>query len=275
MKTVKTIVSVFVLICLSGLLSADEKILDSKGRTLAERVRPPAGYVRLGAEKDSLASYLRNYPLKPAGSPVLLWDGSRKWNQSAHAAVFELPVERVDLQQCADSVMRIYAEYFLSTGQESRIKFRFTNGFECAWSKWREGFRVSVKGKDVSWVKSAEAGSSRRIFSSYLRTVFSYAGTASMQAYESRPKDLSLLRTGDVFLHGGSPGHVVLVVDVAERNGKKAFLLAQGFMPAQEFHLLKNPLGKCGPWYFADELDGMLVTPEWTFRTDELRELIW
>ena len=37
---------------------------------------------------------------------------------------------------------------------------------------------------------------------------------------------------GDVFLKGGSPGHVVMIVDMCENeNGKKAFLLALGIFP--------------------------------------------
>lgn len=39
---------------------------------------------------------------------------------------------------------------------------------------------------------------------------------------------------GDVFLKGGSPGHVVMVVDLCENEeGQKAFLPGQGYMPAQ------------------------------------------
>ena len=59
---------------------------------------------------------------------------------------------------------------------------------------------------------------------------------------ESTPIKLNEIRAGDVFLKGGSPGHVVMIVDVCtNKEGKKALLLAQGYMPAQEFHLLKNP----------------------------------
>ena len=77
----------------------------------------PEGYTRTVAEDESLAHFLRSYPMKEDGAPVLLYDGREKGNQSAHAAVFDLPIENQDLQQCADSVMRVYAEYFLQTGQ--------------------------------------------------------------------------------------------------------------------------------------------------------------
>ena len=50
---------------------------------------------------------------------------------------------------------------------------------------------------------------------------------------ESTPIKLNEIRVGDVFLKGGSPGHVVMIVDVCtNREGKKAFLIAQGYMPA-------------------------------------------
>jgi hypothetical protein len=75
----------------------------------------------------------------------------------------------------------------------------------------------------------------------------------------------SEIQVGDVFLKGGSPGHVVMVVDTCEKDGKKAFLLAQGYMPAQQFHVLKNPLHKDDPWYYVDEIRYPFYTPEYVF----------
>ncbi len=45
-----------------------------------------------------------------------------------------------------------------------------------------------------------------------------------------------------MFIKGGSPGHCVMVADVApEQDSGRCFLLAQGYMPAQEFQIIKNP----------------------------------
>jgi hypothetical protein len=65
----------------------------------------------------------------------------------------------------------------------------------------------------------------------------------------------------------------VLVLDVATNaQGKKLFLLGQSYMPAQEFHVLKNPNNpRLSPWYEAD-FAGQLVTPEWIFEKSELRQ---
>ena len=91
---------------------------------------------------------------------------------------------------------------------------------------------------------------------------------------EATPIEPEEILTGDVFLHGGSPGHVVLVVDVCENDsGNKAFLLAQGYMPAQQFHLLKNLAHENDPWYYVNELTDPLHTPEYTFSMDSLKRL--
>ena len=75
-------------------------------------------------------------------------------------------------------------------------------------------------------------------------------------------------------LYAGSPGHVVMVVDVCRSSdGKKAFLLGQGFMPAQEFHLLKNPLHEDNPWYYLEEVSYPLQTPEYSFKKRSFRRL--
>ena len=129
-----------------------QEIINPEGKTLQERVAPPPGYERTEARRDSLTTFLRKYPLKKAGKPVLLYNGEEKGNQSAHMAVFKLPMEKEDLQQCADSVMRVYAEYFWKTGQKERISFRFVDGFQAEYTKWRSGYRIRTGESRSSWV---------------------------------------------------------------------------------------------------------------------------
>ncbi len=247
--------------------------LNTEGMTLESRIYVPEGYARTAAETDSLTEFLRAYPLKEHGSPVLLYEGSEKWNQDAHVAVFALPIEARDLQQCADSVMRVYAEYYWSTQKYEKIRFHFTNGFLAEYDKWRDGYRISVEGNNVSWVKSAGYDDSYENFVKYMRMVFTYAGTLSMEQ-ESEPISVEEARVGDVILKGGSPGHVVMIVDMCENEqGEKAFLLAQGYMPAQEFHVLKNPLHVENPWYYEEELTGSIRTPEYGFGEGCLKRL--
>ena len=229
------------------------RFVNPEGNTLETRINPPEGYTRTNEKEDSLGEFLRNYEMKPDGSPVLAYNGHETMNQNGHIAVFDLPLENVNLQQCADSIMRVYAEYYRSIGQDEKIAFHFTNGFLASYSKWKQGYRISVNGNNVSWVKSAGTDDSDETFIKYLHTVFNYAGTASM-ATECRPVKLKDIRIGDAFLRAGSPGHVLMVVDTAKnKEGKTAFLLAQGFMPAQNFHVLKNHGDD--PWYYEDDVD--------------------
>lgn len=248
-------------------------IINPEGKTLQERVAPPPGYERTEAKGDSLAAFLRKYPLKKAGKPVLLYNGEEKANQNAHAAIFKLPLEKEDLQQCADSVMRVYAEYFWKTGQKERISFQFVDGFQAEYSKWCSGYRIRTGESRSSWVPGGTRDDSYDNFKKYLRMVFAYAGTLSMEQ-ESKKIKLSEIASGDIFINAGSPGHVVMVVDVCRTpDGKKAFLLGQGFMPAQEFHLLKNPLHEDDPWYYLEEVSYPLQTPEYSFKKGSFRRL--
>ena len=75
----------------------NQKIIQDDGEILETRILTPYGYERTEAEEGSLAEFLRQYPMKPAGAKVHLYDGSEKGNQSAHVAVFDLPIEDYDL----------------------------------------------------------------------------------------------------------------------------------------------------------------------------------
>lgn len=240
------------------------------GNTVAQRFTPPAGFDRVGAISGSFAAYLRDIRLKPTGEPVHLYNGELKRTQNVHAAVVDLSVGKRDLQQCADAVMRLHAEHLYSSGSQDEIAFDFTNGFKAEWKRWRQGERIRVSGNTCTWTSGEKPDASHDQLLRYLETVFTYAGSLSLQHEldRSTPVDLSAtdLRAGDVFIRGGSPGHAMIVMDVARhRNGHTAFLLAQSYMPAQEIHLVKNVRHpEMGAWFIRDG-DDRLYTPEWTF----------
>ena len=102
--------------------------------------------------------------------------------------------------------------------------------------------------------------------------VFAYSSTLSLEK-ELKSVDINDMQIGDVFIKGGSPGHCVIVVDMAQNKstGEKVFMLAQSYMPAQQTQLLINPNDKnLSPWYSLDFGD-TLNTPEWTFTKDQLK----
>ena len=242
--------------------------------TIAGRIAAPKGYDRLETEPGTFARWLRHLPLKKAGTPVRLYNGREKGDQGSHAAVIDIDTGGSDLQQCADAVIRLRAEYLFAVGKADAIHFNFTSGDRADFARWCDGWRPSVQGNTVRWVRSAApADRSHETLRRYLETVFMYAGSASLSAEMTPvPKD-EPVRIGDCLIRGGFPGHAVIVVDAAEdrRTGKQVMLLAQSFMPAQDMHVLVNPSSpSLSPWYEAD-FDDILRTPHWTFRRNELK----
>lgn len=238
---------------------------------LSQRIAPPVGYTRTKAEANSFATWLRALPLKPSGSKVLLFNGKEKTNATVHEAVVNLPIGKRDLHQCADAVMRLRAEYLWKNKKYSEIHFNLTNGFRVDYNRWRKGERVKVTGNRTEWVSGGKASDSYDTFWQYLEFVFTYAGTLSLSK-ELHPVPVADMQPGDVFIRGGSPGHAVIVVDMAEnKKGQKVFLLAQSYMPAQEIHILKNFADrKLSPWYSCEGLEA-LETPEWDFEKGALK----
>ena len=108
-----------------------------------------------------------------------------------------------------------------------------------------------------------------------MNMVFAYAGTLSLSR-ELVSVPLEDIQIGDVFIHGGTPGHSVIVVDMAkDSSGNKIFLLAQSFMPAQETQILINPNNdKLSPWYSVKEIGNQLYTPQYTFERSELKRFV-
>ncbi|HEY8970980.1 MAG TPA: DUF4846 domain-containing protein, partial [Puia sp.] len=112
----------------------------------------------------------------------------------------------------------------------------------------------------------------RACFDEYLLTVFSYCGTLSLERQLTPVTHFGDILPGDVLIRGGSPGHAMLVIDMVEdAAGNKVYLLAQSYMPAQDIHVVINPVeGKQSPWYSIPK-DTSIITPEWTFYTSQLR----
>lgn len=214
-------------------------------------ISTPKGFIRMTAEQGSFAAWLRTVPLKK-GKTVFLYNGKLKPNQSAQFAVIDIPTGNKDLQQCADVVMRLRAEYLFSQKKYADIAFMDYSG---KWYKWQ--------GRD-----------NRPLFDNYLQTVFGWCGSASLEKQLKPVTDLNNIKTGDVFVQGGFPGHAVIVADMAvNEQGKKVYMLIQGYQPAQDMHVLINPRnGELSPWYEVNEAEDAIVTPEWTFSKSHMRQ---
>ncbi|MBD1394095.1 DUF4846 domain-containing protein [Mucilaginibacter glaciei] len=208
---------------------------------LTTRFKAPAGFTRVISPAGSFAAYLQALPLKPAGTPTKTYLGNIARTNPYTAAVVDMSIGTRDLQQCADALMRLRAEYFYQQKNYQAISFNFTSGFRCDYEHYAKGYRYS----NNKWVKKAPADYSYPNFMRYLILVFSYAGTLSLQKELKPVANANDIKIGDVFIRGGSPGHCFIVIDMVENNShKKQFLLAQSFIPAQNIQVLKGD----GPW---------------------------
>ncbi len=243
-----------------------------KGRTIDTRFVTPDGYTRKPVAENSFANYLRKLPLKTPGAPVKEYDGQVKASP-VHAAVVDLPIGDKDLHQCADAVMRLWAEHHWLQKNYDKIHFNFTNGQRVDYNEWRKGRNMIVEGNKTYWDNSNSPREGYQSFWEYMELIFMYAGTKSLEK-ETKAISIEDMKIGDIFIQGGFPGHAVIIVDLAtNESGHKVFLLAQSYMPAQEIHILKNENNDLSPWY-AIPKNSILLTPEWEFQLSDLRRIV-
>jgi len=233
---------------------------------LAARIPAPQGYKRVDVAEGSFAHFLRNLPLKPAGSDLHYHTGQVKERKYA-GAVVDMDFGKNSNEQCADAIIFLRASYLWKTRQYAKISFCFTNGFKAEYAKWAQGYRIR---NNNAWVKTQKADYSYQSFRKYLHLVFQYAGTASL-SQELKPIGrcwATDIQAGDVIIKGGFPGHAEMVVDVAENDkGERIVLLAQSFMPAQEIEVFLQ-------WFSPSSNGTRLVTPAWTFYSPNANTLL-
>lgn len=246
----------------------------------AGKIPAPSGYARLNYPERSFAAFLRSLPLLES-TTVHLYNGQPKRNQAAHFAIVDLSVGRRDLQQCADVLIRLRAQYFYAMDQKEKIRFHFTSGDVSSYSDWSRGLRPVIQGNRVRFVRKAKPADTPEVFWNYLENLFTYAGTISLKRDSEPVPAGESPRIGDFFLQSGSPGHAVMILDhVRSSGGENLYLLGQSYMPAQQFHILKNPYMQGSPvpgfeesgrvWYALDA-SRRLDTPEWSFPGNSLR----
>lgn len=215
----------------------------------------PAGATR--APADAFGEWLRGLPLRPTGTVVETWSGAQVAMPAAR--VVELPLVPGDLQQCADSILRLRATWMREAGRSPA--FHYTSGWLSRWSDWAGGARPLVRGSVVSSrTGAASVDHSDAAFERWLTDLFTYAGTRSLPmdtVADTHPDP------GDIVVNPGSPGHAVLVLDIASDGTRSWALIGQGYMPAMSFHVVNGP---DGGWYpiIGDELPTLPITLSWS-----------
>ena len=229
-------------------------LINTEGTNVSSRILIPNNFKRTVYSEGSFQEYLRNYKLLPSGSKVINYNKEPYFYQKGHVGVLDISVPENGLQQCADALMRIRAEYLWDTGQKDKIGFNFTSGDHCSWSMYSKGFRPKVNGNNVSFHRTASEDTSKNNFYRYLNLIFMYSGTQSLFDELDQINSISELQIGDLLIYPGSPGHVIMIIDeIINSNGDKLFIFAQGNTPAQSVHILKNPNNlRMSPWYDVD-----------------------
>jgi len=235
------------LLCLSACLSSPPAIAEHPepaptpvGNTVATAFPPPAGFIAV--EHDAFADWIGELALKAPDEPVRTFRGDEVGHD---ARVIAFPMVKGDLQQCADNAIRVRAEYLKETGGE--ISFHATSGDPMPWKRWQAGERPYESGNRLKWKAGTSGG-----WDAYLAKVFMWAGTMSLKFDTDSVSDP---RPGDVLVKPGSPGHAIVLLDVAKKGDETLVLVGEGYMPAQDFHVELGP--KSGWWPYDDgvELD--------------------
>lgn len=256
-------------------LSPSKSLISKQSNTVKTRFLPPENFEWVIEKPNSFGAFLLDFPLKKYGSEILKYNGVPIATQSLHEAVYDIDTGEKDLQQCADSVIRLYAEFLWKQNRRNEIAFHFTNGDLVKWSDYRDGYRAYVSGQSVDYRKTASYDDSYQNFRNYLDLIYNYAGTISLTRETQRVNSTQNLKTGDILIIPGSPGHVVFIAGTCEnKKGEKLFLLSEGFTPAQSIHLLKNPFNEeISPWYDLEVNSEKINTARFTFSPVNFRSL--
>ena len=240
---------------------------------LAQRLPPPPGFTRLPVVSASWGEWLRYLPLKPPGSAVLSFQAKiiRPGDASDIAAVVDLDVRK--RQECADTLMRLRAEYLLWANRGDEVIFpQPPHGPAISWPSWQQGFRPKLQGGQMRFARTNPTGTSREAFDHYLNCVFTWCDTDTLVAASRRVKPTDI-QVGDFFVQGEKRqrnGHAALIVDLArDASGATIALIVQGHQPAQSAQVPSDPTR--GPWVSLTPGAPVKIPGSRTFSWQDLR----
>jgi hypothetical protein len=241
--------------------------------TLEARFATPSGAARVPVEAGSFGEWLRNLPLAAPGTPAKNYKGDVVYpgDDQYLGAVIAIDIGKIDLQQSPDLLIRLHAEWLFSQGNKD-IAYRGATGLDMPLSKWARGERMDSQGANVFWVMKAKPSEiDHPEFRRYLNAVFTWANSTSL-AQQAEPISADDLRPGDFFVHLGSPGHALIVLDVAKKpKGPPLALLGQALNPSENPFVLQ--LGKATAWFSLRSPDPIITPHTKEFTWEGLRRL--
>jgi hypothetical protein len=200
------------------------------------------GYSVFTDEPDSWSEWLRLLPLAAPGTPVRNYRGEIvvPGDDEHLAAVVAIDIGNRDIQQSADVILRLHAEWRWYI-DDLRMLYLSDTKVELPLQKWVAGERLIEGEGQPSWIRQAAPTPKleHAEFREYLDSVFTWSDGRALLA-ESVPLAPEVLEPGAFFLHEGHPAEVLVVLDVATSPaGKRAMLLAQALNPAENIHVIR------------------------------------
>jgi hypothetical protein len=213
------------------------------------------------------AYFLQHLPVEQG--KVLDYSGRPVDDQDKQVGIIPYDVGKRDLQQCADALMRLRAEYLFSRKRFDEIGFHFVSGHHYTWKSYCQGKRPVPNGNSIRFVNGAPAPETHESLRRYLDIVYTYASTLSL-ARELKPA--TDFEIGTVVINPGSPGHCFIIIDeIPNPAGGKLFKLAEGYTPAQSIYVLRNSTAKGNsPWHSLNK--ERIETASYLFRNFQLKK---
>jgi hypothetical protein len=211
---------------------------------------------------NSWQYFLQHLPV--VDKPVVDYSGKPVNYQQKHAGIIPYDVGTTDLQQCADALIRLRAEYLFQQKRYDEIGFHFVSGDYYTWNDYCKGIRPVVKGRAVQFITTTPSSKTHESLRRYLDIVYTYASTISLS---KELKPASGFEIGTVVIYAGSPGHCFIIIDEAiSKEGEKVYKLAEGYTPAQSIYVLRN-LNEDGvsPWHQLKK--GIIETASYRFES--------
>lgn len=217
-------------------------------------------------DTNSWAYFLQHLPEKEG--PVLDYRGVPIAGQQKSAALINYDVGTRDLQQCADALMRLRAEYLFGQQRYNEIQFHFTNGMLYAFLEYCSGKRPIPEGNNIRFSNTAPVAVSHQSLRRYLDIVYTYAGTLSLAKELHNTTQFAI---GTVVIRPGSPGHCFIITDEAQTSsGEKLYKLVEGYTPAQSIYVLQN-IREPDLGYWHRLTHGTIETASYTFTAYQLK----
>jgi len=217
-------------------------------------------------DTESWEYFLQHLPEKEG--VVLDYKGAPVPFQQKHFTLINYDVGTRDLQQCADALIRLRAEYLFAQNRLDEIGFNFTSGHFYSFADYCNGKKPIPKGNSVKFVSSSPQAKTAKDLRKYLDIVYTYAGTISLGASLKEADDFSI---GTIVISPGSPGHCFIITDEATTStGEKVYKLVEGYTPAQSIYVLRNTSDpSLGCWHPLKK--GTITTASYEFTSYKLK----